>query len=256
MLMDTGFPSNKVLLQATHYLDNKQAELLAFEHGADINQALHDAQSLYDDRSAEEINKFLIERGADANLALLSYALNYDLSDDRRKSGANKLIERLGADPFLISMFVKEHTGGYRYLAKTEKAKNLLSAPMRIVYDGPDLNLFRSILEEGTSSFIKKLEHLTPNYAQQYLNDEGAKTSIGLVLLYLARQKNTTLAKYVVEQLDGDPASVAAVAQMGGDEEAAAFLRKETIDLVPESNFQKTTNADQDTNLHQLAAHE
>lgn len=132
------------------------------------------------------------------------------------------MIERLGADPLLVSMFVEAGTQGHDYLAMTDMASGMLPPKLAgFLADYPEH--MRSILEEDTNNFIEKLEYLAPSQARQRLKE--AKTSVSLVLLYLARQKNTMMAKYVVERLGGDPASVAAVAQAGGEEEAASFLR-------------------------------
>lgn len=87
MLMKVGKNPTKVLSKAA-YEGNKQAALLALEHGADLNQALYDGQTLYE--SANKVNKFLIELGADANLALLNFARSYDYPDVSKKMQADK----------------------------------------------------------------------------------------------------------------------------------------------------------------------
>lgn len=165
--------------------------------------------------------KFLIEIGADANVALLYYTLDYrhDYNIEQKSIGI-RLISELGADPLLVSEFVEQDTDGYEYfLSRTDYVRSNIDSQENItVID------YRYAKLRRTEQFIKELEYLTPTQARLALQEDSVNEN--LALLYLARRKDKVMAKYLIDRLGVSYATVAAVTQAGGDEEVATFLRE------------------------------
>ena len=196
------------VLAAAARKKKKKLAARAIEVGADVHQALYEIDGKV------KAGKFLIKRGADANLALLGFASKHTafatMSEQVGKEfKADKLIEVFGADPLLVSMYTEEDTLGSVYLSEIIDK-----------YSPPHT---RAKLIKQTEGLVAKLESLTPSEAK-LLIEEGA--NVDLALLYLARDKNMTMAKYLIDKFDADSATVASLAQAGGEEDTATFLRE------------------------------
>lgn len=213
-LIEIGASPTKALTVAAHR-NNKEFASRLMELGADLHQALYEIDGNV------EAGKFLIELGADVNLALFGFAKNYaDFFVDsvEREVQANQLIEVFGADPLLVSIYLEKGTYGFQYLSKkydTYFNIDLAAGSANVVS-------FRPMLMKNTEQFAKAIEFITPSRTRQMI-EEGA--NVNLALLYLARDKDTIMTKHLIDRLGANPATVARLAQAGGEEDTAAFLR-------------------------------
>ena len=201
--IELGASPTQALLAAAYH--NRKMAATTLEHGADLHQAL--LELVLDKESLDvEAGKFLIELGADANLALLTFVRshkNYFLEEVVNGIRASKLIEEFGADPLLVAEFVDKDSQGYKYLA--HKARVTTFSDMK--------------------QFIN-LQRINPSNAAKKINRRGM--SVNLALLYLARNKDKVMAKHLIEQLDANPDTVAKIAQEGGETEVVRFLQSLT----------------------------
>ena len=211
-LIESGASPTKALAAAA-YKNNKKLAARVIELGADVHQALYEIEGNV------EAGKFLIERGSDANLALLGFASKHRYNDAWEEIAADKLIDVFGADPLLVSMYVGENTGGFAYLS----ARYVRFTKIDLAGGYVEKIGTRSMFIEKTEQLSTKLEFLTPSEARRLI-EEGA--NVNLALLYLARNKDKKMAKYLINKFGANPAAVASLAQAGGEEDTATFLRE------------------------------
>ena len=215
-LIEIGANSSEALSVAA-ISGNKKLAARVLELGADPHQALYDVEG------NTEAGELLIALGADANLALLNFARNHDYYASEKtwkEIQADKLIDVFGADPLLVSMYVEKNTVGYEYL--DNKSKDTVRFNIDLAAGSADELSFRPLRMKSIEQFAKGLEFITLSQAREAI-ERGI--NINLTLLYLARDKDTTMAKYLIDRFGADPTTVAIVAQAGGEEEVATFLR-------------------------------
>lgn len=92
-----------------------------------------------------------------------------------------------------------------------------------------DLYLYQALnlsMEDGPNwDALEFMVDLDRNEARYALDNLVSGASVNLALLYLARDKDTTMTKHLIDRLGANPATVASLAQAGGKEDTAAFLR-------------------------------
>ena len=203
-------------LAETARRNNKELASRLAELGANLNEALYRIDGHV------ESGNILLELGADANMALFDFAHKYKFYKVEEELKADNLISTFGADPLLVSELLykkSQWSKGYEYLyQRYNKYFNIDLGAGR----ANKINLRKQFIE-STEKFAENIEFLTPNEARKQV-EEGV--SINLALLYLARNNDTVMAKYLIDKLGANPTTIANLAQAAGEEGSALFLRE------------------------------